>query len=310
MALVGQRVVICGLVSRPELNGSIGLAVDFDESNGRYTVNLEATNQMMALKPAALAAAQDDSGLRASSQASESIMEASGMPNNIIYGLARGAGTLATGVGLGAAAFVAAPIVGATEGAARGGGGSGGVGGAVGGGLMGGVAGIGLGVAALAGGTIAGVVGATGNVVAGAVNTPGSVVAAVSDDADLHGAATIDLSSVALESEAAFQKRTAKLREAVEDDLERGSATQYTPRALVKDRTLYDTLGVAPDATPSALKTAYRKLAIKEHPDKGGDRARFQEISDAWQVCSHPQSAYPPHLSLGARQEPSHPHAP
>ena len=43
----------------------------------------------------------------------------------------------------------------------------------------------------------------------------------------------------------------------------------------------YQTLGVSRDADTSAIKKAYRKLASKHHPDKGGDEARFKEIQQA-----------------------------
>ena len=51
----------------------------------------------------------------------------------------------------------------------------------------------------------------------------------------------------------------------------------------------YQTLGVDRNATPDAIKKAYRKLASQHHPDKGGDKARFQEIQSAYDTLSDPQ---------------------
>lgn len=50
--------------------------------------------------------------------------------------------------------------------------------------------------------------------------------------------------------------------------------------------TYYDILGVTEKATAEEIKRAYRKLASQHHPDKGGDKARFQEIQSAYDTLS------------------------
>ena len=51
----------------------------------------------------------------------------------------------------------------------------------------------------------------------------------------------------------------------------------------------YQTLGVAKNATPDEIKKAYRKMAAKHHPDKGGDTATFQKVQQAYETLSDPQ---------------------
>ncbi len=47
----------------------------------------------------------------------------------------------------------------------------------------------------------------------------------------------------------------------------------------------YELLGISKDASADEIKKAFRKLAVKHHPDKeGGDEAKFKEISEAYEV--------------------------
>lgn len=51
----------------------------------------------------------------------------------------------------------------------------------------------------------------------------------------------------------------------------------------------FNILGVGQSASDDEIKRAYRGLAMKHHPDRGGDQTKFQEIQEAYAVLSDPQ---------------------
>ena len=60
---------------------------------------------------------------------------------------------------------------------------------------------------------------------------------------------------------------------------------------MVKDTTLYDRLGISPPSNQDEIKKAYRKNAIKHHPDKNPNNkeaaeTKFKEINEAYAILS------------------------
>ncbi|MHA1727460.1 MAG: DnaJ C-terminal domain-containing protein [Promethearchaeota archaeon] len=51
-------------------------------------------------------------------------------------------------------------------------------------------------------------------------------------------------------------------------------------------RDYYEVLGVDKNSKPDEIKRAFRKLAMKYHPDRGGDESKFKEIQEAYSVLS------------------------
>lgn len=51
----------------------------------------------------------------------------------------------------------------------------------------------------------------------------------------------------------------------------------------------YETLGINKQASQDEVKAAYRRMASKHHPDKGGDTATFQQVEEAYRTLGDEQ---------------------
>jgi molecular chaperone DnaJ len=57
---------------------------------------------------------------------------------------------------------------------------------------------------------------------------------------------------------------------------------------MAEKRDYYEVLGVTKSASADEIKKAFRKLAVKHHPDKeGGDETKFKEAAEAYEVLSN-----------------------
>lgn len=67
--------------------------------------------------------------------------------------------------------------------------------------------------------------------------------------------------------------------------------------------TYYDVLGLQPSCSPDDIKSAYRRLAFKSHPDQGGDAVLFQMVQRAYDCLSDPakRRQYDKSLVVGQR---------
>ena len=54
----------------------------------------------------------------------------------------------------------------------------------------------------------------------------------------------------------------------------------------------YDVLGVSEDASNEQIKKAFKEIAKKEHPDRGGDEAKFKEANEAYDTLKDSQKRH------------------
>jgi len=54
----------------------------------------------------------------------------------------------------------------------------------------------------------------------------------------------------------------------------------------------YDVLGVSEDASNEQIKKAFKEIAKKEHPDRGGNEARFKEANEAYDTLKSSQKRH------------------
>ena len=53
-------------------------------------------------------------------------------------------------------------------------------------------------------------------------------------------------------------------------------------------KNLYEELGLKKDATKNEIKSSYRSLVKKHHPDAGGEKDKFLKIQNAWEILNDP----------------------
>lgn len=70
----------------------------------------------------------------------------------------------------------------------------------------------------------------------------------------------------------------------------------------------HDVLGISPDASWSAVRDAYKRLAMKHHPDRhGGDATEFKRLGAAYEAIKARRASFGPFDDLfdeAAKEQP------
>ena len=65
----------------------------------------------------------------------------------------------------------------------------------------------------------------------------------------------------------------------------------------------YEVLGVTPNAPEDEVRRAYKRLAQRHHPDKGGDPEAMARVNDAYEAITQPDKNTGPSVEDIARQK-------
>ena len=92
-----------------------------------------------------------------------------------------------------------------------------------------------------------------------------------------------------MEADSLLGISVSNIRKLINQSTEEMGGRGKGPKKEIDNTKYYELLGVAKNATTDEIKKAFRKKAIKEHPDKGGDLEKFKELSVAYEVLGDPE---------------------
>lgn len=87
-----------------------------------------------------------------------------------------------------------------------------------------------------------------------------------------------------------FQKHV--LTDIVFDKYLESLSEKTSTSEVCSSRGLYDLLQILPNSSMSEIKESYKKLILKNHPDKGGSSEIFTKIRRAFTILSDPETRH------------------